>query len=123
MTHFRRAGVLEALGRTREALDAGAEALARDPENIGALQWLAGARLRAERFAAAAGDLRPPDRPGAVPARVLAGARPCPPRAGRPGESPGGPAPGGNAWRLTGGKPAHRLRAELRKTGANGNGD
>ena len=50
MTHFRRAGVLEALGRTREALDAGALALARDPENLGGLRWLAGVRMKAGEF-------------------------------------------------------------------------
>ena len=54
MTHFRRAGVLEALGRTREALDAGTLALSRDPENLGGLQWLAGVRMKAGEFAAAA---------------------------------------------------------------------
>ncbi len=54
MTHFRRAGVLEALGRTEGALDAGARALALDPENRGGLQWLAAAQLRAGRFGGAA---------------------------------------------------------------------
>ena len=122
MTHFRRAGVLEALGRTREALDAGAEALARDPENIGALQWLAGARLRAERFAAAAetyGRLTglEPSRPGYWLGLGRA-------RLGL-GDLEKARAALRQAERLAphGWKPAHRLRAELRKTGANGNGD
>ncbi|MCY3761357.1 MAG: tetratricopeptide repeat protein [Gemmatimonadetes bacterium] len=54
MTHFRRAGVLEALGRTREALDAGALALSRDRKNLGGLQWLAGVRMKAGELDAAA---------------------------------------------------------------------
>ena len=122
MTHFRRAGVLEALGRTREALDAGAEALARDPGNHAGLRWLAGARLRAGRFDAAAETWTrltrlDPSRPGywlgLGRARMGMGDLDEAWEALRQAERL---APHG--W-----KPARRLRAELRKGEAGNSGD
>ena len=123
MTHFRRAGVLEALGRTRKALDAGDLALARDPDNIGGLQWLAAAQLRADRFDDAAETFArltrlEPSRPGYWLGLGRA-------RLGL-GDLEEGRAALLEAERLgpRGWKPAGRLRAELRKAEGGGtNGD
>ena len=116
MTYFRRAGVLAALGLTREALDAGALALSRDPENLGGLQWLAGVRMNAGEYEAAAetwarlAELEPAQPGywvGLGRARLRLGDLEEAREALREAERL---APRG--W-----KPARRLRAELRKAG------